>query len=70
MAITGNICTRVELKRQKPGVRKKSGTPRIAHSSWSGVSVLPEFLIREEMDKGLLVSLHKPEKLVLYLVER
>ena len=35
-----------------------------------GVSILPEFMIREEMDKGALVPLHKPEKLGLYLVER
>jgi DNA-binding transcriptional LysR family regulator len=35
-----------------------------------GVSILPEFLIRDELRKGSMVSLYKPEKLVLHLIER
>lgn len=35
-----------------------------------GVSILPEFMVREEMEKGILLPIHKPEKMSLYLVER
>ncbi len=35
-----------------------------------GVSVLPEFMIREELAKGILSPIHKPERLSLYLIER
>lgn len=35
-----------------------------------GITILPEFMIREELAKGLLTTLYKSEKLNLHLVER
>lgn len=35
-----------------------------------GVTILPDFMIKDEIQKGTLVTLGKPEKLTLYLIER
>jgi DNA-binding transcriptional LysR family regulator len=51
-------------------ISNSSMTRKACVQKGQGVSILPDFMIRDEIKKGSLVRLYKPEKLSLYLIER
>ncbi len=51
-------------------VSNSSTTRKACVQKGQGVSILPEFMIREELKRGGFATLYKPEKLGLYLIER
>ncbi len=51
-------------------VSNSSTTRKACVDKGQGVSILPEFMIREDLKNHRFVKLYKPEKFGLYLIER